>query len=119
VDYLYALFLIHFWIKTTHHHWTCKFHQNQSGIFFITRRENSLCFTGLFRTSGPPHLDLSVLLHSCCCNSIHIITSILVFSFQVDLLLVRSIVVASYMEFISHCQSFCMVGYEATPTYDS
>jgi hypothetical protein len=66
---------------------------------------------GLCGTSGPPRLNQAVLFHSFCCNAIHGIASFHVFTFQVDLLLVRSITVASYTVFLSNIQTLYMVGY--------
>jgi hypothetical protein len=57
---------------------------------------------------GPvaPYLNQSVMLHSCCCNAIHVIDFFHVFTFQVHLLLVGSITVTSYMVFLSNSQTF-------------
>jgi hypothetical protein len=68
--------------------------------------EDSLCFPGLFRTSGPSHLTQSVLRHGCCCNAIHVVTSLLVFSFQVHLFLVESVMVISNMVLSATCKIF-------------
>jgi hypothetical protein len=72
--------------------------------FLLTGGNGSLCFAGFLKTCGPSHLYQSVPLDGWFCHAFHVVTSFLVFSFQVNLFLVELVTVTSGTVLFAACK---------------